>query len=76
MSRVQVGNFLYGIETRGHVKLFTAAAIGNLARYHGFKVERPVGSGIYPFPPRSRIPFHRYSPGIPNILLSKMKRAE
>ncbi|MBA7502448.1 putative S-adenosylmethionine-dependent methyltransferase [subsurface metagenome] len=52
VSRVQVGNFLYGTETHGHVKLFTAAALRDLSKYHGFEVERLVGSGIYPFPRR------------------------
>jgi 2-polyprenyl-3-methyl-5-hydroxy-6-metoxy-1,4-benzoquinol methylase len=74
VSRVQVGNFLYGTETHGHVKLFTAAALRDLARYHGFKVEKLVGCGIYPFPRRisnllSRI-FTRYS----TYLTIKMRR--
>ena len=60
-----MGNFLYGMETHGHVKLFTAATLKDLAKYHGFRVEKLVGSGIYPFPRRisnflSRI-FTRYS---------------
>jgi 2-polyprenyl-3-methyl-5-hydroxy-6-metoxy-1,4-benzoquinol methylase len=76
VSRVQVGNFLYGTETHGHVKLFTAAALRDLARYHGFKVEKLVGSGIYPFPRRisnflSRI-FTRYS----TYLTIKMRPAK
>lgn len=74
VSKVQVGNFLYGTETQGHVKLFTAAALKDLARYHGFKVEKLLGSGIYPFPGRisnllSRI-FTRYS----TYLTIKMRR--
>jgi len=65
VSRVQVGSPLYGTETHGHIKLFTTAALRDLARYHGFKVEKLVGSGIYPFPGRisnflSRM-FTRYS---------------
>lgn len=65
ISRIQVGNFLYGTETHGHIKLFTTAALRDLARYHGFKVEKLVGVGIYPFPRRisnflSRV-FTRYS---------------
>jgi 2-polyprenyl-3-methyl-5-hydroxy-6-metoxy-1,4-benzoquinol methylase len=52
VSRVQVGNPLRGMETHGHVKLFTASALKDLAGYHGFKVEKLVGCGIYPFPER------------------------
>ncbi len=52
VSKVQVGNFLYGMKTHGHVKLFTSTALRDLARYHGFKVEKLMGCGIYPFPRR------------------------
>lgn len=52
LSEVQVGNFLRGMRTHGHVKLFTAAALRDLAEYHGFRVEKLVGCGIYPFPKR------------------------
>lgn len=46
---VQVGNFLYGIETHGHIKLVSLKALRDIAKYYGFKVERATGSGYYPF---------------------------
>lgn len=56
ISEIQVGNFLYGTKTHGHVKIFTIPALKDLARYHGFKVEKTFGFGFYPFPyPLSKI---------------------
>ena len=34
----------------GHVRLFTYRALRQLIEHHGFRVERLVGSGFYPFP--------------------------
>ena len=34
----------------GHVRLFTSRALRQLIEHHGFRVERLVGSGFYPFP--------------------------
>lgn len=65
VSRIQAGNFLRGTATHGHIRLFTAASLGDLAKYHGFTVERIIGTGFYPFPERisaliSRL-FRRYA---------------
>lgn len=52
-----VGNPLFPrhfLESRsrhlGHVRLFTYRALRQLIEHHGFRVERMVGSGFYPFP--------------------------
>jgi len=50
VSEIQVGNFLYGTKTHGHIKLFTISSLRDLAKYHGFCLEKEVGIGIYPFP--------------------------
>jgi SAM-dependent methyltransferase len=50
VSEVQVGNFLRGVETHGHIKVFTLPGIKDLFNYHGFRVEAVKGSGFYPFP--------------------------
>lgn len=47
---IQVGNFLYGTETHGHIKLFSLRALKDIVRYYGFKIEKILGSGFYPFP--------------------------
>ena len=49
-SEIQVGNFLYGNKTPGHIKAFNVSALKDLSRYHNFDVEKIVGSGIYMLP--------------------------
>jgi 2-polyprenyl-3-methyl-5-hydroxy-6-metoxy-1,4-benzoquinol methylase len=49
-SEVQVGNFLSGVETHGHVKVPTLLALKDLGVHHGFLVEKIAGVGFYPFP--------------------------
>ena len=50
LSEIQVGNFLYGTKTHGHIKLFTLPALKDLTRYHGLTIEKKFGVGIYPLP--------------------------
>ncbi len=50
ISEIQVGNFLYGTKTHGHIKLFNVSSLKDLAKYHGFTVEKLFGTGVYPFP--------------------------
>ncbi len=50
LVREQVGNFLRGSPTQGHLRLFSISAIRDIARLYGFKVEKLIGSGYYPFP--------------------------
>ena len=50
VSKIQVGNFLYGTKTHGHIKLFTISALKDIARYHGLHVKNTFGVGIYPIP--------------------------
>jgi SAM-dependent methyltransferase len=50
LCKVQVGNFLYGTQTHGHLRLFSLKALKDIARYHGFKVENIAVNGYYPFP--------------------------
>lgn len=50
ISEVQVGNFLRGVETHGHIKVPTLLALKDLGVRHGFLVEKVVGVGFYPFP--------------------------
>lgn len=49
VSEVQVGNFLRGVRTHGHVKVCTLPALKDLFGYHHLKVEAIRGSGFYPF---------------------------
>jgi len=46
---VQAGNFLRGLKTHGHVKLFSFKAIREIAKLYGFKIETTISSGYYPF---------------------------
>ena len=52
VSEIQVGNFLKGVETFGHIHAFAPPALKDLVEYHGFKLEKMVGSGYYPLPTR------------------------
>lgn len=45
LSEIQVGNFLYGTETHGHIKAFNVSALKDLSRYHNFDVEKICGGG-------------------------------
>ena len=49
VSEIQVGNFLKGVKASGHVHAFSPPALSDLVQYHGFKIERFVGVGFYPF---------------------------
>lgn len=49
LCEVQVGNFLYGTQTHGHIKLFSPRALRDSALYYGFKISSIKGSGYYPF---------------------------
>lgn len=52
VSKVQVGNFMRGTETRNeHVHAFAMSALADLLQYHGFKIVQKAGSGFYPIPP-------------------------
>jgi len=46
---VQAGNFLEGLETHGHIKLFSPRAIKNISRLYGFTIEKTHANGYYPF---------------------------
>lgn len=48
---VQMGNFLRGTETHGHIKLFSLSALKDILKYYGFTIEKTGGAGYYPFPP-------------------------
>ncbi len=48
VSKIQVGNFLTGVETAGHVHAFTVSALKDLLEYHKFKIEECKGCGFYP----------------------------
>ena len=48
LCKVQMGNFLYGTETHGHIKLFSPKALRDIAKYYGFTIGRMRGSGYYP----------------------------
>ncbi|MFH1777453.1 MAG: class I SAM-dependent methyltransferase [Candidatus Omnitrophota bacterium] len=50
VSKVQVGNILRGVETSGHIKIFTIPALKDLAKNNGFVVEKTFAAGFYPFP--------------------------
>ncbi|MFA4720637.1 hypothetical protein [Pyrococcus kukulkanii] len=47
---IQVGNFLKGVKTHGHVKAFTLPALIDIAELHGFKVIDTYGCGFYKLP--------------------------
>lgn len=49
LCKVQMGNFLYGTQTHGHIKLFSPQALRDIAKYYGFTIGRIRGSGYYPF---------------------------
>lgn len=51
ISEIQVGNFLKGVETHGHIKVPTLRSLKDLAIYHGFLIEKSTGAGFYPLPP-------------------------
>ena len=50
LSKIQVGNFLYGTETHGHIKAFNVSALKDLSRHHNFDVEKICGEGMYGLP--------------------------
>jgi len=50
LCEVQMGNFLSGTETHGHIKLFSLNAVKDILKYYNFKVEKTNGAGYYPFP--------------------------
>ena len=50
LSEIQVGNFLFGTKAAGHIKAFNVSALKDLAKYHHFRVDKILGSGIYPLP--------------------------
>ncbi len=49
LVKVQAGNFLHGLETHGHIKLFSFKAIKDVAGLYGFTIEKIASSGYYPF---------------------------
>ena len=49
LVRVQAGNFLDGLGTHGHIKLFSLKAIKDIAGLYGFAIEKTATSGYYPF---------------------------
>ncbi|MDP3623635.1 MAG: class I SAM-dependent methyltransferase [Methanobacteriaceae archaeon] len=50
VSEIQVGNPLFGTKTDGHQQIFTTSALKDLAKYHGFDIEKTFGTGHYFFP--------------------------
>lgn len=46
---VQAGNFLKGVKTHGHIKLFSLKAIKDIAKLYGFAIEETFTCGYYPF---------------------------
>jgi ubiquinone/menaquinone biosynthesis C-methylase UbiE len=52
VSKVQVGNFIRGTETKAeHIHAFSPGALEDLLRYHGFRIVSSCGSGFYPLNP-------------------------
>ncbi len=51
LCELQMGNFLFGTETHGHIKLFSLKAVKDILKYYNFKIEKTSGVGYYPFPP-------------------------
>lgn len=52
VSKIQVGNFLRGTETKNeHIHAFAATALIDLLKYHEFDEIKLKGSGFYPLPP-------------------------
>jgi len=49
VSRIQVGNFLKGVETSGHVHAFSPSALKDLLNLYGFRIIKIQGTGMYPF---------------------------
>lgn len=49
ISDIQVGNFLKGVETHGHIKVPTLLSLKDIVTYHGFSIENITGVGFYPF---------------------------
>jgi ubiquinone/menaquinone biosynthesis C-methylase UbiE len=45
----QAGNFLKGLKTHGHIRLFSLKAIKDIAKLYGFTIEKSQASGYYPF---------------------------
>jgi ubiquinone/menaquinone biosynthesis C-methylase UbiE len=46
---MQAGNFLKGLKTQGHIRLFSLSAIREIAKLYGFTIEKTIASGYYPF---------------------------
>jgi 2-polyprenyl-3-methyl-5-hydroxy-6-metoxy-1,4-benzoquinol methylase len=52
VSEVQVGNFIRGTATHNdHIHAFSPGALEDLIKYHGFRIEKKLGSGFYPLMP-------------------------
>ena len=49
VSKVQVGNFLKGVETSGHMHAFSPSALKDLLNLYGFHNIKTLGTGMYPF---------------------------
>lgn len=62
VSEIQVGNPLYGVETDGHIQIFTTSALKDLAKYHNFEVINVFGTGHYLVPKMISELFSRISP--------------
>ncbi len=50
ISEIQVGNFLRGVGTHGHIRVPTLLSLREMAVHHGFSIEKVAGVGFYPFP--------------------------
>jgi len=74
VSKIHVGNFLYGDKSEGHVKLFTVGALIDLANYYRFKVEALLGCGIYFLPRRLSNLLSRVFPQYSTNLTIKIRR--
>jgi len=63
VSKIQVGNFLKGVEASGHIHALTVSALKDLLEYHKFKIEEFKGCGFYPLTSFGGEFFARLFPG-------------
>jgi 2-polyprenyl-3-methyl-5-hydroxy-6-metoxy-1,4-benzoquinol methylase len=74
VSKVQVGNFLKGVKTSGHIHAFSPSALENLLHLHGFRIIKILGTGMYPFKaPLSKI-FCKLFPRLAVYLLIEARK--
>jgi SAM-dependent methyltransferase len=65
----------YGEGIHRHLRIFTGRALGALAEAHGLRVDRAVGSGYYPLPPRAARVMARVDPRHAVYVIQRYSRA-